>query len=352
MQDQGHEAEILSFSLQYPSLFFPGNTQKETRSPAPGNLRIHTLINSINPFNWIRVARFIYRFRPDLIIVQHWIPFIAISLGSILRMVHKPLPKVIAICHNVIPHEPHAGALWLTRYFLKKCDGYLVLSESVKDDLARLNLMGLSAYHPHPIYDFYGNAVSREKAAGHFKTDPKGKYLLFFGLIREYKGLDIAIKAMRDKRIREMGVKLIVAGEFYEDEKKYLDLVRENDLEDQIIFVREYVPVNEVCHYFCIADMVVQTYKTATQSGVTQIAYHFERPMLVTNVGGLAEIVPHGKVGYVTEKDPQSVSDAIVDFYENRREAEFIANIAREKNRFSWKSFVRTILELHTAIKS
>lgn len=351
LQKQGHEVEILSFSLQYPSVLFPGKTQKDTSSGPPAGVKIHSLINSINPLNWLKAAKFIRKFSPDLILLQFWIPFIALSFGQILRLLGKKKPKTIAVCHNVIPHESHPGATCLTKSLLKRCDGYLVLSEAVLGDLDKLKIKGEKVYHPHPLYDMYGEKIDREKAAKHFKLDPAGKYLLFFGLIREYKGLDIALKAMGDSRVKTMGVKLIVAGEFYEDEKKYMSLVKELELQNSVIFVKEYIPKHEVGYYFGLADMVVQTYKTATQSGVTQVAYHFDKPMLVTNVGGLAEIVPHGKVGYVTEKDPMVVSDAIVDFYENNRAADFIPNIIEEKKRFSWHSFVIKVLEIHDKIR-
>jgi D-inositol-3-phosphate glycosyltransferase len=349
-KNRGHEVEILSFSLQYPSVLFPGKTQKDTSSGPPAGVKIHSLINSVNPLNWIRAAKFIRNYSADLIILQFWIPFIALSFGQILRLVGRKKPRTIAVCHNVIPHESHPGASCLTKSLLKRCDGYIVLSEAVLGDLDKLKMKGEKVYHPHPLYDMYGDKVVREKAAAHFKLDPAGKYLLFFGLIREYKGLDITLKAIGDQRIKSMGVKLIVAGEFYEDEKKYMDLVRELELENNVIFVKEYIPKYEVGYYFGLADMVVQTYKTATQSGVTQVAYHFDKPMLVTNVGGLAEIVPHGKVGYVTEKDPKAVSDAIVDFYENNRAAEFFPNMVEEKKRFSWDSFVNKILQMRILV--
>ena len=346
LQKEGHEVEILSFSMQYPAILFPGKTQKDTSSSPQENLVIHSKIHSLNPLNWSSCARFIQQFSPDLIILQFWIPYIALSFGQILSRAGKQKPKTIAICHNVIPHETHPGARCLTKSLLKKCDAYVVLSESVLADLDTLKLTGPRIYHPHPLYDMYGPGVEKVTAAEHFKMDPEGKYLLFFGLIREYKGLDITLKAMGDERVKELGIKLIVAGEFYEKEKKYMQIIQDLGLQDDVIFIREYIPKHEVGYYFGLADMVVQTYKTATQSGVTQVAYHFEKPMLVTNVGGLAEIVPNGRVGYVTEKDPRAVSDAIVDFYENDREKEFAPHLKEEKKRFSWESFVQRMLEM------
>lgn len=352
LQKNGHEVEIISFSMQYPSILFPGKTQTDISADYPKGIRIHSIINSINPFNWVKSAHFIREYSPDLIILQFWIPFIAISFGQILRFLRKNKPATIAVCHNVIPHEAHPGARCITKSLLNKCNGYFVLSESVLEDLDVLKLKGLKAYHPHPIYDNYGEIISKEKAAAYLNFNPAGNYLLFFGLIRKYKGLDITLRAMSDERLKKLDIKLIVAGEFYENEKKYIRLVNELGLNNRVIFVKKYLPNHEVGYYFGLADMVVQTYKTATQSGVTQVAYHFDKPMLVTNVGGLAEIVPDGKVGYVTEKDPKAVSNAIFDFYENRRAMQFIQNITEEKKRFSWDSMVRKLEEMAAKIRT
>lgn len=342
--NEGIYSQIYSFSLQYPSFLFPGKTQFENGKP-PKGFQIKTIINSINPYNWWKVARAIRKENPDYIIIRYWLPFMAPCLGSIARMVKwNTNIQVLAITDNVIPHEKRLGDNFLTSYFVKSCHGFLTLSTSVLDDLSKFTNCINKKFIPHPIYDIFGDRVQKAAAIQQLDLDADNKHLLFFGFIRKYKGLDILLKAMADVRLK--GVKLIIAGEFYDDPQEYLDLISELGIQDQVILKSDFIPSDQVKYYFCASDMVVQTYKTATQSGVTQIGYHFERPMLVTDVGGLAEIIPHHKVGYVTEVSPVAVADAIIDFYANNREQEFAENTKKEKQRFSWKNLVHTIHEM------
>jgi D-inositol-3-phosphate glycosyltransferase len=196
------------------------------------------------------------------------------------------------------------------------------------------------------MYENFGPALSKASAKEILELEPDGKYLLFFGFIRKYKGLDILLKAFADKRIQEAGIKLIIAGEYYDKPDAYQKIIAENNLGDAIVQVNDFIPDREVSTYFSAADIVVQTYKTATQSGVTQIAYYYNKPMLVTNVGGLAELVPHNKVGYVTSTDTLEIADAILDFYENNREPEFVENIKTERERFTWDTMIQKLLEV------
>ena len=342
--NEGIHSKIYSFSLQYPSFLFPGKTQFEKGKP-PQGFQIKKIINSINPYNWWKVARAIREENPDYIIIRYWLPFMAPCLGSIARMVKwNTNIQVIAITDNVIPHEKRLGDNFLTSYFVKSCHGFLTLSTSVLDDLSKFTNCTNKKFVPHPIYDIFGDRVQKAAAIQRLDLDADNKYLLFFGFIRKYKGLDILLKAMADVRLK--GVKLIIAGEFYDDPQEYLDLISELGIQDQVILKSDFIPSDQVKYYFCACDMVVQTYKTATQSGVTQIGYHFERPMLVTDVGGLAEIIPHHKVGYVTEVSSVAVADAIIDFYANDREQEFAENTKKEKQRFSWKNLVHSIHEM------
>ena len=342
--NEGIHSQIYSFSLQYPSFFFPGKTQFEKGKP-PKGFQIKKIINSINPYNWWKVAMAIRKENPDYIIIRYWLPFMAPCLGSIARIVKwNTNIQVLAITDNVIPHEKRLGDNFLTSYFVKSCHGFLTLSASVLDDLSKFTNCTNKKFIPHPIYDIFGDRVQKAVAIQQLDLDPDNKYLLFFGFIRKYKGLDIVLKAMADVRLKT--VKLIIAGEFYDDPQEYLDLISELGIQDQVILKSDFIPSDQVKYYFCASDMVVQTYKTATQSGVTQIGYHFERPMLVTNVGGLAEIIPHHKVGYVTEVSPVAVANAIIDFYANNREQEFAENTKKEKQRFSWKNLVKTIHEM------
>tara|TARA_B100000287_G_scaffold258786_2_gene243325 strand:- start:1543 stop:2682 length:1140 start_codon:yes stop_codon:yes gene_type:complete len=345
---RGDDVIVISFSLQYPSFLFPGTTQYEKGNP-PEGLKIKRLINSINPFNWIRVAKKINKENPDLVIIRYWLPFMAPCLGTIANLLNKKI-KILAITDNIIPHEKRIGDYFLTKYFIRSCDAFLTLSSSVLDELNKFTKSSFKKFIPHPIYDIFGRSINKEKALISLGLNPKDKHLLFFGFVRKYKGLDLLLNAMADDRILSMGIKLIIAGEFYDDEIDYTNLIKKLGIEKNIILKSDFIPADKVKNYFCAADMITQTYRTATQSGVTQIAYSFERPMLVTNVGGLAEIVPHNKVGYVTSKKPKDIADAIVEFYKNDKEKIFALNTKKEKKRFSWDSFLIGIDKLIASV--
>jgi len=346
----GIDAKIISFSLQYPGFLFPGKTQYDT-GKGPQDISIDTRINSVNPFNWIAVAKQIKREKPDLVIFRYWLPFMGPCLGTIAKLVRKGTAiKTIAITDNVIPHEKRFGDRAFTAYFIKQMDGFVAMSQAVLNDLSEFTSSDKKAFLPHPIYDIFGEKVGEQQALQHLGLSENDKHILFFGFIRKYKGLDLLLEAMADERIKAMGIKLVIAGEYYEDAAPYNELIRKQGLESTVILKTEYIPSEEVRYYFCAADLVAQPYRTATQSGVTQIAYHFEKPMLVTNVGGLPEIVPHNKVGYVTAIDPGSIADALVDFYSNSREEEFVRHTVLEKQRFLWSTFVEGVMKLYKSL--
>ncbi|MDF2436269.1 MAG: glycosyl transferase family 1 [Bacteroidota bacterium] len=339
----GKDAKIFSFSLQYPGFLFPGKTQFET-GKGPEDLAIETTINSVNPLSWYKTARLIRKENPDYVIFRYWLPFMGPCLGTIAKLIKKGTSiKTIAITDNVIPHEKRFGDKGFTSYFVKQIDGFIAMSQSVLSDLKEFTNTDKTAFLPHPIYDIFGEKVNKPDALKHLGFREDEKHILFFGFIRKYKGLDLLLEAMADPRVKQMGVKLIVAGEYYEDDAPYNEIIQRNGLQKSVILRTEYIPSEEVRYYFCASDMVAQPYKTATQSGVTQIAYHFEKPMLVTNVGGLPEIVPDKRVGYVTAVNPLAIADAIVDFYSLQREDEFTKNTIEEKKRFLWSSFVNGV---------
>ena len=342
--NRGDDVTLYSFTLQYPGFLFPGTTQYES-GEAPKKLNIKTLINSVNPFNWINVARKINAEKPDYVIIRYWLPFMAPCLGTIARLLNKKI-KILAITDNVIPHEKRMGDTLFTGYFIKSCDAFLTLSASVLDDLSKFTNTTAKKFIPHPIYNVFGDIIPKAKAIENLGLNPNDRHLLFFGFVRKYKGLDLMLNAMGDSRIKAMGIKLIIAGEFYDDKTEYTDMIADLGIEKSIIMKSNFIPADKVKDYFCAADMITQTYRTATQSGVTQIAYSFERPMLVTNVGGLAEIVQNNKVGYVTSGNPTEIADAIIDFYTNNKEEEFTINTSTEKKRFSWESFVDGVEQL------
>ncbi len=348
---KGDEVEIFTFTLQYPSFLFPGKTQYSP-DPRPEDLDIKRKVNSINPFNWIKVGRELKKKNADLLIIKFWLPLMAPCFGTIARIVKgNGKTKVVSILDNIIPHEHRPGDKILSKYFVSSIDAFIAMSKSVYDDLKSLNDKKPCLMSPHPIYDNFGTAVSREEAIGSLGLDPSAKYMLFFGFIRDYKGLDILLKAIADERIKNSDIKLIVAGEFYNNSEKYFELEKQLGLEGKMIWRTDFIADEQVKNYFCASDIIVQPYKTATQSGVTQIAYHFEKPMLVTNVGGLPEIVPNGKVGYSVEPEAKVIADAISDFYSNGRYAEFVENIKEEKKKYSWDRMLENVDKAMSQIK-
>jgi D-inositol-3-phosphate glycosyltransferase len=347
-QEQGYDAEIYTFSLQYPGILFPGKTQYSTE-PAPENLKISVKVNSINPFNWIKVGLELKRMRPDLILVKFWIPFMAPCFGTIVRIAKRnKVSKVISIVDNIIPHEHRPGDRILAKYWVNSADGFIAMSKLVLADLRSFSKTKPALVCPHPLYDNYGDWIPKKEALQRLNLSEDFHYLLFFGFIRDYKGLDILINAMSDERLKKMPLKLIVAGEFYCDPKPYFDLIEKLNLKDQIILSNDFIPESKVVDYFCAADLVVQPYKSATQSGVTQIAYNFNKPMIITNVGGLEEFVTNNMVGYVVPPQPEEVAKAILRFYDDKKEEEFISNVKKEKLRFSWSHMINSINRLLT----
>ena len=340
---EGNDVTIYTFTLQYPSFLFPGKTQYSTE-PAPSDLKIVRSLNSINPLSWGKTGRAIRALQPDILIIKFWLPFMAPCLGRVARIVKRGgKTKVVSILDNIIPHEHRPGDRLFGRYFTRSVDGFVAMSDSVLEDLNQFDTVKPRVFCRHPLYDNFGAKASREEALKFLGLDPKQRYMLFFGLIRDYKGLDLLLKAYADSRFRKMNVKLIVAGEFYSGSEKYFEMEKELGLEGMIVWKSDFVPDSEVRYCFGAADIIVQPYKSATQSGVTQIAYHFEKPMLVTNVGGLAEIVPDGKVGYVVEPDSAQIADALVDFFENNRQEQFTDGILSEKKQYAWSNMTRSV---------
>lgn len=345
--NQGHEVTIYNFILQYPGFLFPGKTQY-TDEKAPEGLTIVRRVNSVNPLNWWRVGRELKIKRPDLLIIKFWIPFMGPALGTIARLVRRNKhTRVICIADNMIPHEKRIGDRVFTKYFTKGVNGYIAMSHEVYDDIGKLVDRPNRRFTPHPVYDHYGEVISREQALQDLQLDANFRYLLFFGFIRDYKGLDLLLQAMADSRLESRNIRLIVAGEFYANAEVYLDQIRRLNLKDRVVMHTDYIPNEQINRYFCAADLIVQPYKTATQSGVTQIGYHFNKAMLVTDVGGLGEIIADKRSGYVVSPDPASITEAILDFYDNRRQAAFEQETERLKQQFSWGRMVEVLMELY-----
>lgn len=351
-QNGNDNVRIETFTLQYPNILFPGRTQYADWPP-PGNLNIKRTINSVWPPNWLRVANRIKKEKPDIVIFKYWLPLMAPCFGSIARIIKQNRhTQVITILDNIVPHEGRPGDKLLTRYFVKPIDGFIGMSASVLDDLNIFDSDKPRLFSPHPVFDNFGQPIRREEALEKLDLDPGYRYILFFGLVREYKGLDIMIEAFAGARREIKNLKLIVAGEFYTSPEPYKKQIRDLELEEDIIMHPSFIPDNEVAKWFCASDIVAQPYKTATQSGVTQIGYHFNKPMLVSNVGGLSEIIPHGIGGYVVNPVASEVTEALYDFFTNNRHDEFTAGIRSEKRKYSWKTMVKNVYLLSEQIRS
>ena len=352
-QAEGHAVSIYSFSLQYPGFLFPGQTQF-TDEPAPEDLDIRTRINSINPFNWISVGREIKKRNPDIIVVRYWIPFMGPCLGTILRIIRKNKhSRIICIADNIIPHEKRFGDKPFTRYFIKPVDAFITMSEKVMSDLRLFTSNKPAKLVPHPLYDNFGERISKEEARSQLKINAstgsaEELIILFFGFIRKYKGLDIllnAMKLLRDQKVQTSNLKLLIAGEFYEDRKPYDELIGNLGIRDNLIMQTRFIRNEEVKYFMCAADVVIQPYRNATQSGVTPLAYHFEIPMIVTNVGGLPSMVPDNKAGLVAEPTAESLAEKIREYF-SKGENYFMPGLLEEKKKLSWTKMVESILNV------
>jgi glycosyltransferase involved in cell wall biosynthesis len=344
-----HDTKAFTFTRQYPELLFPGKTQYAEAKDAAEDVHATRLLDTVNPLTYGKTANSILEFKPDIMITKYWMPFFAPSLGTVAKKLKRNGVVNIAVLDNVIPHEKKFYDKILTRYFLSNYHAFVAMSQSVVDDLLTFAPHAKYALHPHPIFDF-GQAVTKAEAKAKLNLNPNNNYILFFGFIRRYKGLDVLLEALADERMVKRNIKLVVAGEYYEDGAFYENKIKEFGLQDRVVLHTDYIPSDMVKYYFCAADMIVQPYRSATQSGVTQIAYHFEKPMLVTAVGGLSEIVPDGKVGYVVKPGPKPIADALEDFYGNSREATFTQNARNEKKRFQWESFAGAIENLYKQV--
>ena len=352
-QRRGDEVDIKTFTLQYPSLLFPGESQT-VATPPPADLRICRCVNTMNPLNWVRVGRRIRRERPDFVLMKYWTPFMAPCFGTIARIARgNGHTKVLCQIDNVEPHEHHLTDKPFNRYYLHSVDGFVYMSEQVHSEL-RAYSDAPALFSPHPLFENFGERVERSEACVRLGLDPANRYVLFFGLIRDYKGLDLQLDAWAQLRraSRTEGRRLIVAGEFYTAREPYLNRIADNGLQDEVLLHDRFIPDDDVKYYFSAADFVVQPYKTATQSGVTQIAYQFCVPMVVTKVGGLAEIVPDGRVGYVCEPTPEGVAGAIERMYEGDTLQRFRENCVEERRRFSWEEMCSRITELYGLVAS
>lgn len=341
---KSNEVHVITFSRQYPKIFFPGTSQTEVED-SENKIPAEVILDSINPFNWMKVSNRIINLKPELVIFKHWLPFFAPCYGFIAGRLKKKGIKLLAVCHNIIPHEKRPADILLSKYFLKKIDYFVLLSQQVKSDLESIITGVKSKVLPLPIFSVFGEKTSKEEARKQLNLD-YDKVILFFGFIRDYKGLDTLIEALVYVK-RKIDITLIVAGEFYSDEKQYLTLIEKHGLQNSIVLKKDFIPTSDVKYYFSAADAVVLPYKSATQSGIVQVAVNFEKPVIATDVGGLIEVIDDGKSGFVVQKEnPIEFANAILRFYEENKEVEFSANMKKLKDKYSWQNFVKGIFEL------
>ena len=343
-QSRGYEVDILTFTLQYPKLLFPGKSQT-VDTPAPRDLKIRRRVSTVNPLSWISVGRELCNARPDMVLMKYWTPFMAPCFGTIARIARgNGHTKALCQIDNVEPHESHITDHLFNRYFLGSMDGFIYMSEQVHRELTAYTSRP-ALFSPHPMFENFGARSSRKEACKRLGLDPDVHYTMFFGLIRDYKGLDTLLEAWHD--FRREGHKLLIAGEFYASRSKYIDIIERLGLEEDIVLHDYFIPDHNVRHYFSVADCVVLPYKTATQSGVTQICYNFCTPVIVTDVGGLAEIVPDGRVGYVCTPTKEGVLESLERIYTGDTLRNFADAMVEERKRFSWRAMCDKIEALY-----
>lgn len=344
----GDDVEIYTFSLQYPDFLFPGTTQYSSE-PTPNDLTIRVKINSINPLNWLSIGNEIKNKKPDVIVVRYWLPFMGPCLGTILRRVKKnKVTRIICIADNIVPHEKRPFDNAFTSYFIKPIDAFVTMSEAVLSDLRTITEKE-GIFVPHPIYDTFGEAVSKTVAADFLKIDAQNRYVLFFGFIRKYKGLDWLFEAISWIKNNHPNLldhwKFVIAGEYYEAAEIYTELITKLEIQEHLILKTDFITDSEVKYYFSLCDLVVQPYKSATQSGITPLAFFYNKPTLVTNVGGLANYVDHMKTGLIAEANPETIGKQLAYFFQ-KQQVDFSIHIQEEKKKYQWSHIMNTIVKL------
>lgn len=337
LRERGHHVDAVTFSRQYPGLLFPGKSQFETGPEPDRVVPAERWLDSINPATWFSTAARIARTQPDVAVFKYWIPFLAPAFGRVARSLSRRGIKQLVVVDNALPHERRWGDHAMGRYFFRAMDGCVVMSSAVNRDLDQLNVTCPRVFAPHPVYDVFGKPTDRRLARDELGIPSNVPVLLFFGFIRRYKGLHVLLKSM--PRVLEVlpDAKLVIAGEFYEDEGEYRQMIDSMKLERSVMVHARYIEKEAVSKFFAAANVVVQPYMSATQSGVAQIAYQFDRPLIVTDVGGLAELIPHEIAGLVVPPDdPPALANAVIRFFDEDLEAQLSAGVQSQKKNYSW----------------
>ena len=343
--EQEHDVRAFTFTRQYPELLFPGETQMVTESDTVDKISSTQVLDTINPLSYFKTATAINAWEPDLLVMKYWMSFFGPSLGTVARRM-KPRTKVITVLDNVIPHEKRIIDRPFTSYFLNQNDGFVAMSDAVRDDLLSLNPRSKKVIRlEHPVYDHFGSKPTRDEAHEQLKLDKDKKTILFFGFIRKYKGLDLLIEAFDGL---DESYQLVIAGECYGSFDEYAARIERAQFKKNIHTFNTYITDEQVPLFFAAADTCVLPYRSATQSGITSIALHFEVPIIATDTGGLKEIVKHDETGLiVNEVKPEAIRDMIQTFFKTGRRAAFVEGIKALKDEMSWENFGKKIIAFY-----
>ena len=341
LEAQGHEVRAYTFTRQYPNALFPGQTQYVTPEDDADPIPSIPILDSANPLSWLSAGRTIRRWEPDVLLMKYWITYFGPSLGTVARRV-GPSTRVITVLDNVVPHESRFIDVPFTKYFLRPHDGFVAMSDSVRDDLLRLKPDARVIRQDHPIYDHFGARIDAAAARAQLGVHPTKKTLLFFGFIRHYKGLDLLIDAFAHL---DDSYQLLIAGEVYGSFEVYQTQIDAHPRKADIHLFNHYISDHEVPAYFSAADVCVLPYRDGTQSGITNIAYHFNTPLVATRVGGLAETIePYGTGHVVDEVTPEAIAAGIEHFFLSGPEP-YAARIPTMKESTSWAAMARVVTE-------
>ena len=345
--EKENEVSAFTFKKQYPNFLFPGTNQYVEEKDIVDKIQAKRIVSTFNPLSYFGGSKAIKAANPDVFITNYWMSFFGIFMG-LFAAKQSPKTKKIAIIHNLIPHEQRFFDKWFNRFFLKRYDGFVVMSDSVKTDLLSFKPNAKYIQLNHPWYDHFGEIISASEAREKLKIFPTKKTILFFGLIRDYKGLDLLIDAFSELNDE---YQLVIAGEVYSNLQKYENQITESKAKNRIFFFNQYIPDSEVQNYFSAADVCVLPYRTATQSGITATSFHFELPIIATNVGGLKEIIGKSELGLIVE-EPNSIllKDAICCYFENNMKEKFQINIRKEKESNTWSEFAKSLISFSKTI--
>jgi len=340
-----HAVKVFSFSRLYPGFLFPGKTQFVEKGEQVTHAPSKRILDSINPFSYRKTAKAIEKYQPDVLVIAYWMSFFAPAYGYIAHRL-RGKTRIIALVHNAIPHEPKFYDKLLSKLLFNQIDGFMVLSESVKKDLLSLYPHAKYCLQAHPLYTHFGEKQDQKKARETLNLDPNKKTLLFFGLIRDYKGLDLLLQAMS---FLDNSYQLIVAGESYGDFGKYQQIIDASPAKDRIQVLNKYIDDEEVPTLFSAADALVLPYKSATQSGVIPVAYHFEIPIVATDVGNLKDTIETAGTGIVTLPQAVSIAEGIQKLFSEGTK-KFITNIQTEKQKLSWEVFAQALADFSRTV--